>query len=324
MNRRESLALLGGAASAAAFPAAATAQTEKVRYQFPSAAIVAAFAPFQIALAKGYYRAENLDVEFLSGNGSADVAKQVGAGNVDLGGGVGETPIIVRANGVPVRNVAILGGRSLHKIAYRRDRGINSIKDLKGKTVTVLSYADTSYFALQGVLAKNGLTKNDVNVVAPGSSGVAQLVAAGTADAMCGVPEHVVAIEQTGTPVTVVSCDRYFPSMAQSILASDQIVARRPAAVRGIVRGTLRALADIMRNPAQAVADYIAAVPAHRGEDDVLLKTLTFYAREVYPGQRKLGAIDVARLSTVADFYAGAGIVERRVAVADLYTNQFV
>jgi NitT/TauT family transport system substrate-binding protein len=323
MIRRQALTLLGGGALVA-FPRTGSAQTEKIRYLFPSAAVVTAFAPFQIALSKGYYRAENLEVEFLSGNGSADVAKQVGASNVDLGGGVGETPIIVRANGVPVRDVAILGGRSLHKIAYRRDRGIGSIKDLKGKTVTVLSYADTSYFTLLGVLAKNGLTKNDVNVVAPGSSGVAQLVAAGTADAMCGVPEHIVAIQQTGTPVVIVSCDQYFPSMAQSILASDQIVARRPSAVRGFVRGTLRAVRDIMRNPSAAVQDYISALPARRGEDEVLLKTLTFYAQQVYPGQRQLGAIDVRRLSIVSDFYAGAGIVERKVFVADLYSNQFV
>src|SRR5579875_2399472 len=122
-SRREALGLI--AAGAAAFPAPAS---------------LVAFAPWQIALKKGYYRQENVDVDFTTVNGGAEVAKQVGVNNADLGGGIGETPIIVRANGVPIREVALLGGHSLHKIAWRNDRGVSSPRDLKGKTVTVLSY----------------------------------------------------------------------------------------------------------------------------------------------------------------------------------------
>jgi len=36
--------------------------------------------------------------------------------NVDLGGGIGDTAIIVRANGIPVKGVAVLGSESLTQI----------------------------------------------------------------------------------------------------------------------------------------------------------------------------------------------------------------
>lgn len=324
-SRRGALVAFATASAALAFPAArALADPEKVSYLLAAPFTVLAFAHYQLALAKGYYRAENLDVAFTTVNGGAEVAKQVGAGNGDMGGGIGDTPIIVRANGVPVRDVAILGGRSLAKIALRTDRGLGSIKDLRGKTVTVLSFTDTTYYALLGSLSKVGLTKNDVNIQAAGGVGMEQLLVAGKADAMCGVPEHVVSVQAAGAPVTVVSCDRYFPSMAQAILASDQTIAKRPAVVRSFVRATLRALRDIMADPDRAAADYVAAVPAHRGEDALVAKVLTSYARDVFPGQRHLGEIDASRLAAVAAFYVEAGIVENAVPVASLYTNAFI
>ena len=67
------------------------------------------------------------------------MAKQVGAGNAVIGGGIGDTPVIVRPNGIPVKAVAVLGGGSLVQLIAHADRGINGPADLKGKTVTALS-----------------------------------------------------------------------------------------------------------------------------------------------------------------------------------------
>lgn len=322
-SRREALGLLAAGSAGLALGAPALAQTEKVRYLFPAPGFLAAFAPFQIALSKGYYRQENVDIEFTTVNGGAEVAKQVGVNNADLGGGIGETPIIVRANGVPIREVALLGGRSLHKIAWRNDRGISSPKDLKGKIVTILSYTDTSYYTLLGILGRFGLTHTDVNIQAVGPTAITQLVIAGKADALCGPPEWVLQV-QDATPVTIVWNDQYFPSMAQAILSSDQTIAKRPAAIRGVVRATLRGMQDIIRDPKQATADYVAAVPAHRGDEAATQKILTAYGQWVYPGQRVLGMIDAVRLANVSDFYTRELIVERSVPVSDLYTNAFV
>ena len=74
---------------------------DKVVFLFPSLASLPAFAPYMLAKYKGYYKAENLDVEFQTGKGGTDVAAQLGAGNADLGGGVGDTTVIVRPNENP-------------------------------------------------------------------------------------------------------------------------------------------------------------------------------------------------------------------------------
>ena len=85
--------------------------------------------------------------------GGVDVSVQVGAGNAPIGGGIGETTIITRAQGVPSRTVAVLGGGAFTQLVVHDGQGINGPQDLKGKTVNVLAYQDTSFYSLLGMLA---------------------------------------------------------------------------------------------------------------------------------------------------------------------------
>src|ERR1700720_1372743 len=100
------------------WPPAARAD-EKITYLFPAPPILPAFGPIQIAKGKGYFSQAGLDVNYAVGRGGVDVAKEVGAGNVPLGGIVADAPIIVRQNGVPVKIVAIFGGKGFMQLGGR-------------------------------------------------------------------------------------------------------------------------------------------------------------------------------------------------------------
>jgi NitT/TauT family transport system substrate-binding protein len=123
----------------------AQAAPEEVTYLLPAPPNLPAFGPWMIAQQKGYYADENLRVTFVAAKGGVDVAKQIGAGNAVIGGAIGDTPIVVRANGVPVKAVAVLGAGSLTLLAVKDDSNIKTVKDLKGKTMTVMAYSDTTY-----------------------------------------------------------------------------------------------------------------------------------------------------------------------------------
>jgi len=302
----------------------ARAQTVEVTYLLPAAAFLPAFGPWMLAQSRGYYAQEGLKVNFVVAKGGVDVAKQVGAGNAQIGGAIGDTPIIARAQGVPVKAVAVLGGRSLTQLVVHDGKGINGPKDLKGKTITTMAYQDTTFFALQGMLASAGLTKADVDAQAAGPAGVWQLFAAGKADAMAAVPDWIVSAEQAGAKVKIFSSDDYFKSMAQAILVSDDTIQKNPELVRKLVRATLKGMQDIMKDPAAAARDYANAVPQHKGKEAGVEAVFKLYNTYVYPGQKVLGAIDPTRLAAVQKFYVKEGIVGKEVPLADLYTNQFV
>lgn len=297
---------------------------EDVTYLLPAPPFLPAFGPWMLALGRGYYAAEGLNVTFQAAKGGVDVAKQVGAGNAPIGGGIGDTPIIVRDNGIPVKAVAVLGGSSLTQIVARADSGIKGPADLKGKTITVLAYQDTTYYALLGALASVGLTKADVAAQAAGPQGVWQNFLAGQADAMAAVPDWIAIAQGQNIPLEIMPVEKYFPSMAQAIIASDEMIQKNPALIGKLVKATLKGLKDIMTDPAAAAVDYVKAVPQNAGKEKAMEATFKLYNQYVYPGQETLGAMDTKRLEVVQKFYVDQGFVKGALPLDDLYTNQFV
>lgn len=313
------------AAAAVAFSATMAMAQEKVTYLFPAPDFLPAFAPFQLAKGKGYFDEAGLDVTFQVGKGGADVAAQVALGNADLGGGIGDTPIIVRANGLQIRGVGLLGGRGLTQLAWREDSGITGPADLKGKTIGVLAFQDTTYYNLLGVLASVGLTKDDVDIQAVGPGGIIQLSIAGELDGFVGVPEWIGAIKGAGVALNQMPVDEVFPAMAQAIIASDDTIANRPEVVRGFVKAVLRAIGDINADPAQAAKDYVSFVPQHAGKEAEVEGVMKAYSALIYPAAegQPLGTFDPARIAAVQKFYVDAGIVQTAVPVDELYSNDF-
>jgi NitT/TauT family transport system substrate-binding protein len=313
------------AAAIFALSASVATAAEKVTYLFPAPDFLPAFAPFQLAKHKGYFEAAGLEVEFKVGKGGADVATQVAVGNADVGGGIGDTPIIVRSNGLNVRGIGLLGGRGLTQLAWRQDSGIKGPADLKGKAVGVLSFQDTTYYNLLGVLASVGIDKSDVNIQAVGPGGVIQLTVAGNLQALSGVPEWIAAIEGAGVKLDQVPVDSIFPAMAQAIIASDDTIKARPEVLKGFVGAVLKAVREISADPAQAAKEYVSFMPQHTGKEAEIEGILRSYATLVYPEgkDQPLGTFSTERMTEVQAFYLKNGIIQKAVPVEDLYTNDF-
>lgn len=320
------LAMAGALAATALLPASALAQKplQEITYLLPAPATLPAFAPWVLAQAKGYYAQEGLKVSFVAGRGGVDVAKQVGAGNAVIGGAIGDTPIIARAQGIPVKAVAVLGAGSLMQLVSHKEARIESPRELRGKTVTTIGYTDTTYYALLGMLSKSGLTKNDLDIQAAGPAGVWQQFAAKKSMAMAAVPDWTALVIENGAQVDILPADIYFKSMAQAILASDDTIKNNPQLVQKLVRATLKGMKDIMTNPKEAAKAYIAHVPAHTGKEALIERTFDLYNKYVYANQKVLGTMDEARLGELQKFYVGSAIVPKEVPLKELYTNQFV
>src|SRR5262249_60888821 len=166
----------------------ASAVVDTLAFRFPAPPMLPALGRILLAQGKGYFTAAGLDVSFAVGRGGVDVAKQVGAGNAPLGGIVADGPILVRGNGVPGKIVAVFGGKGFMQTVVREDAGIDKPADLKGKTITVMSFQDTTYYALLGLLASVGLSQNDVNIQAAGPVGVWEAGATGKSVGRARVP----------------------------------------------------------------------------------------------------------------------------------------
>jgi NitT/TauT family transport system substrate-binding protein len=312
------------ATALATLPAVSYAQ-EKVSYLFPAPDFLPAFTPFQVARVKGYYEDAGLDVSWAIGKGGADVAKQVAAGNSDLGGGIGDTPIIIRPNGLDVKAVAVLGGKALTQMVIRKDSGATDVAGLKGKDIGVMAFQDTTYYNLLAALASQGMTKNDANIQAVGPAGMVQLMISGDLDAISGTPDWAAAIEGAGIELTIVPINDLFPAMAQAILASDKMIAERPEVVKAFVQATLKGMRDVMEDPAGSSKLLAENIPQFEGKAAMLEDIMKRYTNLVYAtdDMTKLGMIDPERMAAVAEFYKKNEIVTETLPVEDYFDNQF-
>jgi NitT/TauT family transport system substrate-binding protein len=324
LSRRRLLQGAGGIALGVLDAAPQARADETITYLFPAPPLLPAFGPIRLAQGKGYFREAGLTVNFATGRGGVDVAKQVGAGNVPLGGIVADAPIVVRQNGVPVKIVCLFGGKGFMQLVVRADSGIEKPADLKGKTITVMSFQDTTFYALLGLLASAGLTKDDVDIQSAGPVGVWQMVATGKSVGMAGVPDWIPPVEAAGVAIKVIPTDEFFPHMAQAIAASDQIIKDKPDMVRAFVRAALHGMKDIMDDPNAAATDFVKFVPEWTGKEGQVKEAFAYYDKLIYPGQKVLGAVDPERMAKLQDFYLKAGIIEKKSPVDDLFTNQFV
>jgi len=188
----------------------------------------------------------------------------------------------------------------------------------------VMSFQDTTFYALLGLLASAGLTQDDVNIQAVGPTGVWEFVATGKSAGMAGVPDWIPPVQAAGVKVKIIPTDEFFPHMAQAIAVSDQVIKEKPEMVQKFVTAALRGMKDIIDDPNKAADDFVTFVPEWKGKEGAVKAAFNYYAKLVYVGQAKLGEINVERLTTLQDFYLAKGIIQKKTPVEDLYTNQFI
>jgi NitT/TauT family transport system substrate-binding protein len=112
--------------------------------------------------------------------------------------------------------------------------------------------------------------------------------------------------------------------MAQAILASDDVIAKRPEMVRAIVKATLKGMEFVMADPVKAAAAYVEASPSFKGKEKLMEKVLANYVTRTYKGQKDVGAVDPERLAAVQKFYLKEGFINAELPVDQLYTNAFI
>jgi NitT/TauT family transport system substrate-binding protein len=187
-----------------------------------------------------------------------------------------------------------------------------------------MSYQDTTFYALLGLLASAGLTQNDVNIQSVGPTGVWEFVATGKSVGMAGVPDWIPPVQAAGVKVKVIPTDEFFPHMAQGIAVSDQIIKDKPEMVRKFVHAALRGMKDIMDDPDKEADNFVRFVPDWKGKEGAVRFAFTMYAQLVYPGQKQLGEVNADRLAKLQDFYLAKGFIQKATPVEELYSNEFI
>ncbi|WP_019586030.1 ABC transporter substrate-binding protein [Deinococcus apachensis] len=115
----------------------------------------AQFAGFFVAQAKGYYKAEGLDVQFLP-TGDQSPIQTVATGTADFGTTWITDLLTARAQGIPVVHIAQLFQKSGYTLVALKSSNITKPQDFKGKRVGV--WPSGNEYPAVALLKKYGMT----------------------------------------------------------------------------------------------------------------------------------------------------------------------
>jgi len=211
-----------------------------------------ASAAVYIAQEKGYFREEGLEValhNYLSGHLGLNA---VLAGKEDMAT-AGESPIARAAlEGKPISVVATICeiDQGILVIA-RKDRGISSLSDLKGKRIGLAVTSAADYF-LHVFLTTNGMNPREVRIIDMAPDKAVASLLKGEVDAVSTWSPHTFVLREKLGDNALVLGDPGLYTLMWNLVATADYIKNNPGRVRKLLRAIVRANRFIADSPGEA------------------------------------------------------------------------
>jgi NitT/TauT family transport system substrate-binding protein len=293
------IGLLAAASALAATTASAqTAIKFSLDFKFEGPA-----APFVVAIDKGYFKAEGLDVTIDTAGGSLEPINRVASGTYDMGFGDINSLIKFRdANpGTPIKAVFMVYNKPAFSIVGRKSRGVSSPKDLEGKKLGAPP-PDGAYAQWPIFVQANGIDASKVTIVSVGFPVREPMLASGEVDAITGFSfSSYINLKDRGVPandITVLLMADYGVNLyGNTIMVNPKFAAEKPEAVKAFLRAFTKGLHETIKNPATAVESVLKRNDVAKKEVELERLQIALKDNIITPEVRKIGfgAVDADR-----------------------------
>jgi NitT/TauT family transport system substrate-binding protein len=311
-------------------PQAATAQT-KIRFTLdwiPGAT----HSAFFVALQKGYYKAEGLDVSIDRGKGSAEVVRQLASDTYDMG--FPDINVVLDFNSKnPGQAFPVLMSgyeQAPAAIIVLKSSGITEPKQLNGKRLG--SAANDATFKLFPVFAgQTGIDVASVQIQNIEPSLREVLLVQGKVDAVPGqIFNSLLELQAKGVKESDIGYFMYkdygLQLYGNSVAASPRFLKEKPEAVKGFLRATVKGLQDIARDPELGVKAALAFEPLLNAdiERERLRVALNCCILTENVKKSGYGDMDPERLGKMIAIISKAYNLPRQPAVAEIFDSSYL
>jgi NitT/TauT family transport system substrate-binding protein len=277
------------------------------------------YAPFYVAVDKGYFAEEGIEIEF-DYSFETDGVALVGANEVPFAVVSGEQVLLGRAQGLPLVYVFEWFQRFPIAVVSKAATGINSPADLAGRHVGLPGFFGASYVGYIGLLSANGIDQAEVDGEEIGFTQVEALTTDRVEAVVGYINNEPLQLAALGEEVNVLYVADYIDMVANGIISNEETIAESPELVEGFVRALLRGLSDTLADPDEA---YEISKKFVDGLDDsrkeVLMASLEMWQADT------LGLSDPTSWETMQDVMLEMGfLAEPLPDLGAVYTNEFV
>jgi NitT/TauT family transport system substrate-binding protein len=289
-------------------------------------------APYFVAIDKGYYKQEGLNVTIDAGSGSVEGINRVASGAYEVGFADINSLIKYRDNprNLPVKAIMMIYDTPAFSIVSLKKNGISKPKDLEGKVLGAPA-ADGAYAQWPIFVRANNIDVSKVKIENIGFPVREPMLAQGKVDAIAGFWfSSYMNLKANGVKdedIVVIHMRDYGVDLyGNVIVANPDFMRFQPKAAAGFVRATVRGIQDTIKNPEAAIDSLMKRNPIAKREVELERLKLSLQKNFVTPDVQKngLGGVDMKRLERSIEQIGLTFQYTNKPKAADIFTAQYL
>lgn len=327
LTRRHAFATLTAIALATASLATTARAAEPVKASLRLKWLPQAqFAGFYLALAKGYYKAEGIDLTINPGGPNLLTENLVatGADTFGLSGGT-DSVFAARDKGLPIVCIGVSHQITPFIFVTRKDGPVKTLQDFKGKTVT--TWFTGANHVLNAMLAQEGVKTDEVKIQ-PQQVSVTPFIEGGV-DVITATYYNEFYSIQSRMPKdslkTFVAEDYGITFPRDTLIVSEATAKEKPDLVKAFLRATIRGWKEAFADPKGAVDAVMAVAPTlDRAQQEFMLAEVKRLMTAGKAAQNGLFWIDPDAIKTAHDFFLKYGVISKQLDLSAAYNADFI
>ena len=289
-------------------------------------------APYFVAIDKGYYKAEGLNVTVDSGPGSVAGIARIAAGTYPIGFfDINSLAKFLDQNpDKKVQAVLMMYDNPAFAIASVAKTGINKPKDLEGKVLGAPP-PDGAFAQWKAFVKENNIDESKVKIESIGFPVREPMLADGKVDAITGFSFsmyfNLLAKGLKPEDIKMMLMSQYgLVLYGNAIMVNPDFAKANPKVVAGFVKATIKGVQDTVKDPDSAIKSVMSR--NETGDLKIELERLKMSIRDnfVTPWVKTngFGGVDMTRLAKSIDQIALTYEFKNRPKAEDVFTSQYL
>lgn len=280
------------------------------------------YAPFYVAVDKGYFTEEGIEIEF-DYSFETDGVALTGAGEIPFTVASGEQVLLARSQGLPVVYAFAWYQQFPISIISAPELNINEPADLRGKKIGLPGLFGANYIGAQALLFSAGVTPSEVTFDAIGFNQV-EAYASGNSDIVVGyAANEPIVLRSQNFDLTELRVADYVELTANGIVTNEETIANEPELVRSMGHALARGIEDAIANPEEAYNVSLKFVENLKDQDkdvqmQVLNTSIEFWETE------RIGFSNPEAWENMNDLLVKMQMIPEPIDLNKAFTNEFI
>jgi NitT/TauT family transport system substrate-binding protein len=285
------------------------------------------FAPYYVAMEKGFFAEEDLQVTFNYGM-STDIMTLVAEGLVDFGISDADQVIIARDRGIPVKVVYTMYVKYPVGIVSFKEKGLTTVASLRGRKIGTPGPYGSNYIGLQVLLRSAGMGLEDIDLSYIEYTQVESLLAGRVDAAVVFINNEPVVLRSMDREVNLIEAYRVTPMVSAAVIVGEKTLGRYPDRVRRFVRAVTRASSYILENRAEVLPLLKPHIPTLTESNLDINQQVLFASLELWVDEDierfGLGYTTEEDWRQAIDTLHALGLISRKPSTKECFTNEFL